>query len=125
MVNRASRQSSFETQLQGRASVKRRNLTHSESALWQHLSGSNLRVAFRRQVPLDRYIVDFLAPSLHLIVEVDGLWHHRRIALDERRDKKLTQLGYRILHLDAALVMQQPSVAVERIREAIADAQSR
>ena len=76
-------------------------------------------------MPLDRYIVDFLAPSLHLIVEVDGLWHHRRIALDERRDKKLRQLGYRILHLDAALVMQQPSVAVERIREAIADAQSR
>jgi len=31
----------------------------------------------------------------------------------------LTRLGYRILHLDAMLVMQKPLVAVERIREAI------
>ena len=58
-------------------------------------------------------------------MEVDGLWHHRRIALDERRDRKLTRLGYQVLQLDAALVMQQPSVAVERVREAIAVAQSR
>lgn len=38
----------------------------------------------------------FLAPSLHLIVEVDGLWRHRRIALDERRDRKLTFLDARV-----------------------------
>ena len=124
MANHSSRSSSFESQLYCRASVKRHNLTHSESALWQHISGSLLGIAFKRQVPLDRYIVDFLAPSLHLIVEVDGLWHCRRGSLDARRDKKLTQLGYRILHLEATLVMQQPSVAVERIREAIAVAQS-
>jgi len=118
MVNRTSRQSSFESQLEGRASVMRHNLTLSESALWRHLSGSQLGVAFRRQVPLERYIVDFLAPSLRLIVEVDGLWHHRRIAADERRNKVLTRMGYRIVHLDASLVMREPLVAVERIREA-------
>jgi hypothetical protein len=47
------------------------------------------------------------------------------IAFDERRHRKLTRLGNRVPHLDAALVMQQPSLAVERIREAIAVAQSR
>ncbi len=120
MVNRTSRQSSFESQLEERASVMRRNLTVSESDLWFHLVGKRLGVAFRRQVPLDCYVVDFLAPSVRLIVEVDGLWHHRRVAADERRDRRLTRMGYRILHLDAALVMQQPLVAVERIREAIA-----
>jgi len=124
MANHSSRQSSLQTQLEGRASVKRHNLTHSESALWQQLSGNRLGIAFKRQVPLDRYIVDFLAPSLNLIVEVDGLWHHRRVVLDERRDRKLTRLDYQVLHLDAAVVMQQPSVAVERIRETIAVAQS-
>ncbi len=100
----------------------RRNLTVSESALWLHLASKRLGVAFRRQVPLDRYVVDFLAPSARLIVEVDGLWHNRRVAADERRDRKLARLGYRILHLDAALVMREPLVAVERIREAIAAA---
>ena len=97
MANHSSRQSSFQTQLEGRATVKRHNPTLSESALWQHLCSSRLGVAFHRQVPLDRYIVDFLAPSVRVIVEVDGLWRHRRVALDERRDKKLTQLGYCIL----------------------------
>jgi len=122
MVNHSARPSSFEAQLEGRASVMRHNLTLSESALWRHLSGSQLGVAFRRQVPLDRYVVDFLAPSVRLIVEVDGLWHHRRVAADERRNRKLVRLGYRILHLDAAHVMQRPLVALERIREAVAAA---
>ena len=120
MVNRTSRQSSFESQLQGRASVMRHNPALSESALWLHLAGKRLGVAFRRQVPLERYIVDFLASSVRLIVEVDGLWHHRRIAADERRNKVLTRMGYRIVHLDASLVIREPLVAVERIREAIA-----
>src|SRR5512145_231759 len=121
MVNRASHLSSFAaTQLQGRAALKRHHHTHSEAALWQYLSGAKLGVAFRRQVPVDQYIVDFLAPSIRLVVEVDGEWHHRRIAADERRDRKLTRMGYRILRLDAALVMREPQVAVARIREAIA-----
>jgi very-short-patch-repair endonuclease len=48
-----------------------------------------------------------------------------RVAADERRDRKLTRIGYRILRLDAALVMRQPQVAVARIREAIAAADAR
>lgn len=120
MVNRTSRPSNFESQLEGRASAMRRNLTVSESALWLPLAGKRLGVAFRRQVPLEHYIVDFLAPSARLIVEVDGLWHHRRVAADERRDRRLARLGYGILHLDASLVIREPLVAVERIREAIA-----
>jgi len=46
-------------------------------------------------------------------------WHQRHIAADERRNKALTRIGYAIVRLDAALVVQQPLVAVERIREAI------
>jgi hypothetical protein len=34
-------------------------------------------------------------------------------------------MGYFILHLEAALVMQEPWVAVERIRDVIAFAQQR
>lgn len=53
-------------------------------ALTRHLSGSRLDVAFKRLVPVDGHIVDFLAPTpIGQIVEVDGPWHHRGIALDE------------------------------------------
>ena len=47
--------------------------TPSEEVLWQALRSNALGVAFKRQVPLgNRYIADFFAPSLGLVVEVDG-----------------------------------------------------
>jgi hypothetical protein len=43
-------------------------------------SGNQLGVAFRRQVRIDnRHIVDFSAPSLKLVVEVDGGSHARNV----------------------------------------------
>lgn len=70
----------FESQLEGRASAMRRNLTVSQSTLWLHLAGKRLGVAFRRQVPLDRYVVDFLAPSVRLIPRK---WLHTLCARDD------------------------------------------
>jgi very-short-patch-repair endonuclease len=96
------------------------NSTVSERALWEQLRANRLGVAFRRQVPIaGKYIVDFLAPSARLIVEVDGGYHSRRVAADARRDRKLVRLGYRVLHLEAEVVTRQLPVAVARIREAL------
>jgi very-short-patch-repair endonuclease len=53
----------------------RHHLTETEQALWRQLSGSKLGVAFRRQVPVGRYIADFMAPSLKLIIEYHGECH--------------------------------------------------
>jgi hypothetical protein len=64
MVDRSARQSSFETQLEGRASFMRRNLTVSESAFWCRLAGKRLGVAFNRQVPFDRYVLTSRHPLL-------------------------------------------------------------
>jgi very-short-patch-repair endonuclease len=94
--------------------------TASEEALWQALRGGALGVAFKRQVPLgDRYIADFLAPSVRLVVEVDGGVHRRRRSADRGRDSKLRRLGYRIVRVDAALVQRAPEVALAVIRESL------
>jgi very-short-patch-repair endonuclease len=51
-------------------------------------------VAFKRQVPLgERYIADFFAPSVALVVEVDGGVHRCSRAADRRRDEKLRRLA--------------------------------
>jgi cyclase len=95
-------------------------LTESESALWAAIRGRRLGVQFRRQVPVgDRFIADFLAPREMLIVEVDGPCHARRRARDACRDKKLRRWGYRVLRLDAQLVLRELPVALGRIREAL------
>ncbi len=103
-----------------RAHEMRHQPTRSECALWVALSGKQLGVAFRRQVVIGhRYIADFLAPSVKLVIEVDGSCHARRVVADARRDRVLLRLGYRVLRLDAELVLRQLPLAVEAVREAL------
>ena len=105
--------------VQQRARQMRFALTPSEAALWAQLSGRKLGVKFRRQVAIGRYIADFCAPAARLIVEVDGAYHARRRAADARRDRALGRLGYRVLRLEAALVMSRLPDAVAQVRDAL------
>jgi very-short-patch-repair endonuclease len=102
-----------------RARQLRSALTASESKLWEAIRGGRLGVCFRRQVPLGRFIADFVAPAARLIVEVDGGYHRRRRTADARRDRVLGRLGYRVLRLEAAVVERDLAVAVERVRKAL------
>jgi very-short-patch-repair endonuclease len=112
--------------LSQRAHEMRQQPTRSESALWAALSRGQLGVAFRMQVPLgNRYVADFLAPSVKLIVEVDGGCHRQRVAADARRTRVLGRLGYRVLRLDAHLVLRQLPVAVAAVKEALRAGASR
>ncbi len=104
------------------ASAMRAALTPSEQALWALLRGGQLGVWFRRQVPLGRFIGDFVAASARLVIEVDGGYHARRRAADARRDRALARIGYRVLRLEAALVLQRPCEASALIRDALAQA---
>jgi very-short-patch-repair endonuclease len=104
-----------------RAWCLRQQETWSEQLLWSRLRACQLGVKFLRQVVLgQRFIVDFFAPSVGLIVEVDGLVHCQRAALDARRDRVLRRMGFRVLRLPAELVEQRLEEAVQRVREALA-----
>ena len=102
-----------------RARDMRSALTPSEQRLWLAIRGGALGVWFRRQVPLGRFIGDFVAASARLVVEVDGGYHARQRAADARRDRALQRLGYRVLRLDAELVSQREEEAVAQIRAAL------
>src|SRR5438067_6445092 len=48
----------------------RRNQTDAERILWLRLRDRRLNgLKFRRQVPIDRYVVDFFCPDAHLVIE--------------------------------------------------------
>ena len=93
--------------------------TFTEARLWQALRGSRLGVAFRRQVVIERYIVDFCAPRIKLVVEIDGGYHARRKRADARRDRRLGELGYRVVRLPAELVAWRVGEAVAVVRAAV------
>jgi very-short-patch-repair endonuclease len=99
-----------------RAQALRAQMTASEQVLWAKLRGNRLGVQFRRQVPVGRFIADFLAPAVQLIVEVDGGYHERRLRADDRRDRVLARLGFRVLRLPVEIVMRNMPEALARIR---------
>ena len=109
--------------LQHRAELQRSNPSWPEQLLWHALRSGKLGVPFRRQVVVfPGFIVDFVAAKAKLVVEVDGKCHQSQLASDARRDRKLARLGYRVLRLEAELVLTQLPVALARVRQALAEA---
>jgi very-short-patch-repair endonuclease len=107
--------------LEARAHAMRSDMPLSEQILWKEIRACKLGVAFRRQGPVaGQFIADFLAPAARVVIEVDGDWHERRRAADARRDAKLRRAGYRVLRLDAELVMRDLDGALARIRQELA-----
>ena len=120
MVKQSRQQAKFMALLAERAQFMRHNATDTEQILWRCLAGKRLGVSFRRQFVIGRYIVDVVAPAAHLVVEVDGGWHSRRVVADARRDRVLQRLGYRVLRLPAELVRRNLVEAVGRVQRALA-----
>ena len=103
-----------------RACAMRAVPTSTEQLLWQRIRGRRLGVVFRRQVPLlGRFIADFMAPAQRLVLEVDGAYHGERGAADARRDAALERAGYRVVRVDASLVVSDIDRALEQIRAAL------
>jgi very-short-patch-repair endonuclease len=88
-----------------------------EALLWQQLRQRPGGLKFRRQHPVDPYVVDFLCLSARLIVEIDG-WSHdtaARAEEDEKRDEKLIARGFSILRIPADEVMRDTAAATSAI----------
>ncbi|MBN9222627.1 MAG: endonuclease domain-containing protein [Mesorhizobium sp.] len=78
----------------------RKSMTNAELKLWNEIRAHRLMgLAFRRQMPIAGYIVDFACPNKKLIVELDGSQHASRqvSASDAVRATKLEALGWTIL----------------------------
>ena len=81
-----------------RASTLRHNMTEAEKRVWQILRLNRMKgYKFRRQVPIGRYIADFVCHESRLIVEIDGGQHDRSSPREAERSRLLQNEGYRIL----------------------------
>jgi very-short-patch-repair endonuclease len=91
-----------------RARELRNNATAAERRLWHRLRV--LKVSgqkFRRQVPIDRFIVDFACLSHRLVIEVDGATHSTddELANDVCRQRYIESQGFRVLRFSNADVV--------------------
>ena len=106
----------------GFARALRRNMTKAEACLWKYgLRASNLGVPFRRQRPIDRYIVDFICLPLKLVIEVDGITHEfpEVQKKDVIRQRQLETLGFTVLRFSDDEVLSDINAVLGRIAEVI------
>ena len=79
------------------ARAMRADSTKAENMLWQAIRNKQLHgFKFKRQVPIGRYIVDFVCFERKLIVEVDGGQHADSFS-DRARDAWLQDQGFCVL----------------------------
>jgi very-short-patch-repair endonuclease len=77
----------------------RSQATDAEHRLWQILRAHRFAgYKFRRQVPIDFYIADFVCFARRLIIELDG-GQHAASTGDKRRDTYLEREGFRVLRI--------------------------
>ncbi|WP_246683381.1 DUF559 domain-containing protein [Mesorhizobium sp. B2-1-3A] len=75
----------------------RRDMTEAEDRLWQELRGRRLDgMKFRRQMPVGKYIADFVCVEAGLIVEIDGS-QHAESSYDNTRSAELKARGFCVL----------------------------
>lgn len=60
---------------------------------------------FARQVVIGRYIVDFVAHSARLVIEIDGHDHGYHVERDRVRTGFLEQRGYRVIRFTNAEIL--------------------
>jgi very-short-patch-repair endonuclease len=83
----------------------RKNPTIAEGRLWDELRELRRQgYHFRRQVPIEKYVVDFACLKQRLIVEVDGIQHFEaeHAAKDASRDADLSWRGFKVLRFTNA-----------------------
>jgi len=111
--------SNYNSKLQKRANKLRKNMTKAEACLWKYaIKANKLGWPFRRQRPIDQYIVDFVCLTLKLIIEVDGESHTNENIYenDLKRQKYLENLGYTFLRFTDDEVLKEMNGVIEVIK---------
>lgn len=100
--------------LKERARDQRRSPTPAQAALWAQLSGSKLGgVKFTRQFVLGSVLVDFACPSRWIAVLISPEGANAEV--DALQDKKLTDVGVRVLRFAEAQVLEDIAPVVKAI----------
>jgi very-short-patch-repair endonuclease len=110
--------------LQMQARKLRKSMTQEEVKLWVHLKVLNKNgTHFRRQCPLDGYILDFAEFKHRLIIEIDGSQHGEAPGLqhDRIRDAHFMQAGFRVLRFWNNQINKELSGVMDTILDAIKD----
>ena len=99
------------------ARVLRKRQTNAEGLLWALLRSRRMGFKFRRQHPIEPFVLDFYCHELRLAVELDGSQHTAQIgrANDRRRTAVLGARGIHVLRFTNLQVLQESQAVAETL----------
>jgi very-short-patch-repair endonuclease len=112
----------YRADLKQKARTLRSNMTDAEQKLWYHLRRKQIQnIQFYRQRPIGNYIVDFYAPSIKLIIEIDGAQHAEPedVIYDEKRTHYLNSLNFNVIRFDNRQILLETNNVLESIHQTI------
>jgi very-short-patch-repair endonuclease len=110
--------------LRSNARALRKNSTDAERIIWSNLRDNRLAGAsFRRQVPIENYIADFVCHAAKLVIELDGGQHFsdQGEQADAARSAVIEAQGFKVLRFSNHDVMTNRAGVLETIATAIAE----
>ena len=112
------------TKLRANARALRRDSTDAERILWSELRAGRLNGAsFRRQVPIENYVADFICHAAKLVIELDGGQHFSDEGerADARRSAAIEARGFKVLRFSNLDVMTTRGGVLETIVTAVVE----
>jgi len=99
-----------------KAKQLRLKLTLSEEILWEKLRGKQIcNVRFRRQHPIESFIVDFYCHAAKLVIEIDGKIHLKQQDYDTFRTKEIEKYNICVLRFSNDEVQHNIDNVIQRI----------
>lgn len=95
-------------------------MTSAEYKLWQGIRSRQLEnMKFRRQFPINNYIVDFVCIENKLVIEIDGGQHNEEEnkVLDNKRTDYLVSQGFTVLRFWNNEIFENFEQVVEKIKQ--------
>lgn len=100
--------------------LRTETVSKAEKVIWKGLlSRKQTGERFLRQRPIYHFIVDFFAPEIGLIIEIDGNSHVNKGNYDRYREDKLVSLGYTLIRFKEGDVIWNMDVVSEQVRHVI------
>jgi very-short-patch-repair endonuclease len=100
------------------ARALRKRMTPQEAKIWLRLRSLRAQgFHFHRQVPINRFVVDFACLRERLIIEIDGGQHgfEANAFQDRTRDAALARAGFEVLRFWNADVDADPNAVIDTI----------
>jgi very-short-patch-repair endonuclease len=99
------------------ARLLRENMTYFEKLVWERLKGKQIDGhRFRRQHPIDFFIVDFYCHDARLVVEIDGEIHFQQEEYDDGRSAEMEKYGIKVIRFTNNEIKENIENVIHKIK---------